>query len=218
MPTQSPEHVAHLRLTGPCGGGHAPPEDIHTCMSPSSRMLSLLSSAVTSAFIHFISSLATKRHTSPLTLSGSLLGLHPDLTYVHQDQKAHSFPLHPLFPCHLALLIAGTMVDTWCRPVTPCLHRHLFFPPTRTLLFRWSLSSLPLPSHAGFPCSQSPKCIGTCKPTLPALGHVGVHICMNTKANNRVDAGGSVLPPASIAMALASNPTASFGYTGGRKC
>lgn len=29
MPTQSPKHVACLRLTGPCGGGHAPPEDTH---------------------------------------------------------------------------------------------------------------------------------------------------------------------------------------------
>lgn len=105
-------------------GGHT-----HTCMSPSSCTLSSLSSAVTSAFIHFISSLATEKHTSPLTPSGSLLGRQPDLIHVHRDQKAHSFPLHPVFfPCPLALSVAGTMVGTWCRPVTPCLRRHHFFP------------------------------------------------------------------------------------------
>lgn len=183
----------------------------HTCMSPSSCTLSSLSSAVTSAFIYFISSLATERHTSPLTPPGSLLGRQPDLIHVHRDQKAHSFPLHLVFfPCPLAISVAGTMVGTWCRPVTPCLCRHLFFPLTCTLLFAWSLSPPPLPSHACFACSQSPKRISTCKPTLPALGNVGVHICMNTKANNRADAGSSVLPPASIAVALASNPTSSF--------
>lgn len=80
----------------------------HTCISSSSCVLSSSGSAAPPAFTHHASSLATKRHTSSLTLFRPLLGRHPDLVHMHKDQKAHSFLLHFLsFPWHLAPLGFG---------------------------------------------------------------------------------------------------------------